>query len=62
MIFPDDSVICMIQSLYDQEISCGDNKTDSVICMIQSLYDQEISCGDSKTDSVIYMIRFTVTT
>ena len=44
-----DSVICMIQSLYDQEISCGDSKTDSVICMIQSLYDQEISCGDSKT-------------
>ena len=31
------SVICMIQSLYDQEISCGDSKTDSVICMIQSL-------------------------
>ena len=46
-----DSVICMIQSLYDQEISCGDSKTDSVIYMIQSLYDQEISCGDSKTDS-----------
>jgi hypothetical protein len=43
----------MIQSLYDQEISCGDSKTDSVICMIQSLYDQEISCGDNKTDSVI---------
>jgi hypothetical protein len=47
MIFPDhikicghsktDSVICMIQSLYDQEISCGDSKIDSVINMIQSL-------------------------
>jgi hypothetical protein len=46
-----DSVIDMIQSLYDQEISCGDSKTDSVICMIQSLYDQEISCGDIKIES-----------